>query len=106
MNAGIGNSSCREFVVGGFRLFGGMFILCGLVPIGISAFAVVDYLRSVLDPDHSAVKLMLGDAPSTVVHFVVTLTVVGACLLLAGAFMIRFSMSKRMDKLDNERLDI
>ena len=105
MNGGIGSSTCREFLVGGFRLFGGMFILGGLVQIGISAFVIIDYIRSVLDADHSAFKLVLGDTPATVTNFVLALTAFGACLLAVGAFMIRFSMSKLMDKLDNQHAD-
>ena len=105
MNGGIGSSTCREFVVGGFRFFGGMFLLGGLVPIGISAFVIIDYIRSVLDADHSAFKLVLGDTPATVTNFVLALTAFGACLLADGAFMIRFSMSKLMDKLDNQHTD-
>jgi len=82
-----------------------MFILVGLAPIGISGFVIIDYIRSMLAADHSALKLMLDGTPVTVANFVLVLTAFGVCLLAIGAFMIRFSMSKLMDRLDNQRTD-
>ena len=102
MGGGQGNSTCREFVVGGLRLFGGMLLVCSLMPAGMSAFVIFDYVRSLLDASHAATDFTLNDTPVSLFRFVCTLTIISAFLLATGAFMIRFSMSKLMNKLDNQ----
>lgn len=100
---GDGGTSCtfREFVEDGLRIFGGMCVLLGAIPVLGSVYFVGDHFWAFLDSHRTAITFAIADRPVPVFEFISYSLPIGLCLIISGVLMSRFSFSSLMDVLED-----